>query len=53
MSKVTENTLRILKEVLDERGKPLERLEAKCQYEHMSTTAVIQEWGDPKKWRDE
>ena len=27
-----------------------EKLQAKCRWEHMSRTAVILEWGDPRTW---
>jgi hypothetical protein len=27
-------------------------LRAKCNWEHMSRTAVIREWGDPTTWPD-
>ena len=26
------------------------RLRAKCRWEHMTRTAVILEWGDPRDW---
>lgn len=31
-------------------GEAEERLKAKCTWEHMSRTAVIIEWGDPRTW---
>lgn len=27
-----------------------ENLRAKCRWEHMTRTAVIIEWGDPREW---
>lgn len=40
----------VLKEVLAAGGEPLERLKAKCRWEHMTLLAVLVEWGDPREW---
>lgn len=48
---VSPETLKILEEVKKAGGEPWERLQAKCQWEHMSLTAVIKEWGDPRTWK--
>ncbi len=47
---VPKEILELSKEIRDEGGERLERLKAKCQWEHMSRTAVLMEWGDPAKW---
>ena len=44
------DALRISREVYDENGLAWQRLAAKCRWEHMSTIAVIREWGDPRGW---
>jgi len=46
---ISQRTLRILDEVRKAGGQPWERLKAKAQWEHMSLTAVIKEWGDPRR----
>lgn len=46
----TEEAKIVLQAVRKRGGKPLERLKAKCRWEHMTLLAVIMEWGDPRKW---
>jgi len=46
---VSQQTLTILQEVKKD-SEAWERLQSKCQWEHMSLTAVIKEWGDPRTW---
>ena len=41
----------ISKKVQEQGGVPEARLRAKCTWEHMSRTAVIRRWGDPRKWK--
>ena len=42
--------LRVSREIRDAGGIPEQRLKDKCTWEHMSRTAVIIEWGDPRDW---
>jgi hypothetical protein len=48
--RVTELQLRISRDVREENGAAEQRLRAKCQWEQMTRTAVIAEWGDPRTW---
>ena len=43
----TEEARKILRE-LDE--KTLQRLKAKAEWEGMTLTGVLKEWGDPREW---
>lgn len=43
--------MRISFDVRNEGGDAERRLRNKCQHEHMTRTAVIAEWGDPRKWQ--
>ena len=27
------------------------KLRCKCKWEHMTLTAVLREWGDPREWK--
>lgn len=49
--KVSDEILKIEKEVRDQGGEPEKRLRDKCNWEQMSRTAVIRIWGDPRKWK--
>lgn len=40
----------ISRELGDENGVGETKLKAKCVWEHMSRTAVLMEWGDPREW---
>lgn len=42
---------KISSEIRSENGKAEQLLAAKCRWEHMSRTAVIREWGDPRNWK--
>ena len=46
----TDEAMLISEEVRKEGGVAEQRLKDKCQWEHMSRTAVILNWGDPRKW---
>jgi len=48
---VSPETLRISQEVRAENGKAEERLAAKCRWEQRSRSAIIREYGDPRKWK--
>lgn len=48
---VSKDALRILKEVQEQGGIPAQKLRAKCNWEQMSQTAVIKNWGDPRNWK--
>ena len=50
---VPKEILNLSKEIQEEGGERLERLKAKCQWEQMSRTAVLMEWGDPAHWEGE
>ncbi len=50
LPKTMEKALKISREVAREGGAAEEALRAKCEWEHMTRTAVILEWGDPRKW---
>lgn len=41
---------RVSREIKVEGGEAEEKLAAKCRWEHMTRTAVILEWGDPRGW---
>lgn len=45
-----EEALKISLELYDSGTEAEERLRAKCNWEQMTRTAVIIEWGDPRKW---
>jgi len=45
-----EQLAQISKEVREHGGEPEAKLCAKCNWEHMSRTAVIRCWGDPRTW---
>jgi hypothetical protein len=45
-----EQLAQISKEVREQGGEPEAKLCAKCNWEHMSRTAVIRCWGDPRTW---
>lgn len=55
MSQVTQERMKELialsAAVREHGGKAEERLRAKCQWEHMTRTAVINTWGDPRNWK--
>ncbi len=38
------------REIAAEKGVREEKLRAKCQWEHMTRTAVLRDYGDPKNW---
>jgi hypothetical protein len=40
----------INREVREAGGEADQKLKAKCQWDGMSRTAVIREWGDPRSW---
>jgi hypothetical protein len=50
MSAVPKEHLALLKEVYAD-PIALELLKAKCRWEHMSQTAIIASYGDPRKWQ--
>jgi hypothetical protein len=47
-----QRLLTISREVRKKNASAEKRLRAKCRWEHMSRTAVINEWGDPRKWKN-
>lgn len=52
MAKMTmDEALALSKEILDD---PIANmlLGAKCNWEHMSRTGVLRDWGDPRTWPD-
>jgi hypothetical protein len=49
--KVTDEILAVEKAARLAGGEPEEKLRAKCNWEHMSRTAVIKTWGDPREWK--
>lgn len=40
----------VITQVLAAGGPALQRLQAKCQWEQMSLTAVVYRYGDPRHW---
>ncbi len=51
MSKMSmERALEISKKLREKDGELEEMLCAKCNWEHMTRTAVLREWGHPKNW---
>ena len=42
--------LRISREIYSAGGPVEDALKAKCNWEHMTRSAVIMEWGDPRLW---
>lgn len=48
-----KEALQISKELHQKGGKAEKRLQDKCKWEHMSRSAVIMEWGDPRTWESE
>ena len=46
---MTDEERRTLDEIIQD-PKAVERMKAKCQWEHMSWLAVLREWGDPRTW---
>ncbi len=46
----TTEALKISDEIGKIGGEPEQKLRDKCSWEHMSRTAVIKSWGDPRKW---
>lgn len=47
---VSKEVLKIHYEVSKQGGIAEQMLRDKCQWEHMSRTAVIKAWGDPRLW---
>jgi hypothetical protein len=45
-----EWALQVSRELHAAGGKAEEWLRHKCNWEHMSRTAVLLEWGDPREW---
>ena len=41
---------KISKEVREENGEAEQKLSHKCNWEHMTRTAVIMQYGDPRNW---
>lgn len=50
MAVVTQETLDLLAEIRKDE-KAWQRLRDKAQWERMSLTAILREWGDPRKWK--
>jgi hypothetical protein len=48
--RVPKEILAIEAAVRKENGEAETRLRDKCNWEHMSRTAVIMNWGDPRTW---
>lgn len=48
--KVSEETVRIEREIREAGGEAEQRLRDKCRWEAMTRYAVIREWGDPRTW---
>ncbi len=51
-SEENKRLCRISDEVFKEGGAPERWLRAKCNWEHMTRMGVIQEWGDPRDWKE-
>lgn len=49
--RVPKEILDILAAVKKENTISWKRLKDKAQWEHMSLTAVIMNWGDPRNWK--
>ena len=47
---VTPEILELGKEIMLENGEREEKLRAKCHWEHMCRSKVLEEYGDPKNW---
>ena len=51
--RISDDVLRISDEVFREGGEAERKLCEKCRWEQMGRCAVIQNWGDPRKWNDD
>jgi hypothetical protein len=46
---ITEEDKKLMEEIVKD-PKALQLLKDKCNWEHMSRYAVLEEWGDPREW---